>query len=240
MIKKFYYSHLFITYDSNGATSGNTPIDTSCPYRIGDSVIVLGNTGNLQKTDYTFTGWNTKSDGTGTHYDAYEAFIINDNVILYAEWLYTGSVVIKFPSGSSVIGCMYTGNPNYPKGQTVSVFGSPTFSIGLIINGNVTSPRRHNGPGGGGGSSQGSVQAGQSCTFAAYEGNLQTAQNIQLIGISISSIQNGALQQMQYPREYTMPVGSSSEDVDCSYYDFIAPNDNTPIELALIFEPIND
>lgn len=46
----------------------------------------MGNTNSLAKTGYTFIGWNTKSDGSGTHYDKGDTFTISDNVKLYAEW----------------------------------------------------------------------------------------------------------------------------------------------------------
>ena len=36
----------------------------------GATVTVLGNTGSLVKTGYTFTGWNTAANGSGTSYTA--------------------------------------------------------------------------------------------------------------------------------------------------------------------------
>jgi len=74
-----------ITYDGNGNTSGFVPasqIDCS------DTVITIqSNTGNLSKTGYTFSGWNTKSDGSGTNYVAGSAYTISGNATLYALWL---------------------------------------------------------------------------------------------------------------------------------------------------------
>ena len=37
-------------------------------------------------TGYTFTGWNTKADGTGTSYSAGANYSTNANATLYAEW----------------------------------------------------------------------------------------------------------------------------------------------------------
>ncbi|HEX3102686.1 MAG TPA: choice-of-anchor D domain-containing protein, partial [Pyrinomonadaceae bacterium] len=48
-----------IAYNGNGNTGGTPPIDTSSPYVAGSTVTVLGNTGNLVKTNFLFNGWNT-------------------------------------------------------------------------------------------------------------------------------------------------------------------------------------
>lgn len=77
-----------VVYDGNNNTSGNVPIDNNF-YEWFDDVIVLNNTGDLEKTGNTFSGWNTTSDGTGTHYDATgtDSFSMpEENVILYAQW----------------------------------------------------------------------------------------------------------------------------------------------------------
>ncbi|HBX24438.1 MAG TPA: hypothetical protein DEF34_12535, partial [Desulfotomaculum sp.] len=47
-----------VNYDGNSNTGGSPPTDSNAYYQ-GDTVTVLGNTGNLEKTGYTFTGWNT-------------------------------------------------------------------------------------------------------------------------------------------------------------------------------------
>lgn len=76
-----------VTYNGNANTGGTVPTDSNSPYQNGTKVTVLGNTGNLVKTNNTFTGWNTKGDGTGTTYTQGSEFNISANTILYAEWL---------------------------------------------------------------------------------------------------------------------------------------------------------
>ena len=81
-------------YDSNGAHANyaNVPKDTNW-YQKGEAFTVKeGNTEEapLRKEGKLFNGWNTKPDGSGTHYDAGDQ-ITNDpdmssNVVLYAEW----------------------------------------------------------------------------------------------------------------------------------------------------------
>jgi len=51
-----------VTYNGYGKTAGSVPVDVASPYVSGETVTVLGNTGNLTKTDYTFAGWNTQEN----------------------------------------------------------------------------------------------------------------------------------------------------------------------------------
>jgi uncharacterized repeat protein (TIGR02543 family) len=96
-----------VTYDGNGNTSGIVPVDSNT-YLPGATVTVLGNTGSLEKTGYTFGGWNTTSDGTGTDYAVGATFTMGTaNVILYAKWValfYTVTLLLsrkfKDPRGS--------------------------------------------------------------------------------------------------------------------------------------------
>ena len=79
-------SNLTGTYDGNGNTGGTAPTDSSSPYRSGDTVTEIGNTGSLEKTGKTFSGWNTKADGSGTTYTAAQTFTITASITLYAKW----------------------------------------------------------------------------------------------------------------------------------------------------------
>jgi uncharacterized repeat protein (TIGR02543 family) len=77
-----------ITYDANGGT-GNVPVDANSPYEVGESVTVLGNTGTppLSKPYYSFGGWNTQANGSGTTYQAGNNFNMPaGNIILYAVY----------------------------------------------------------------------------------------------------------------------------------------------------------
>ena len=70
-----------VTYANGGATSGTVPADNTA-YEAGDEVTVLGNTGNLDKNGYTFTGW---TDGNN-NYEAGDEFNISSDVTLTATW----------------------------------------------------------------------------------------------------------------------------------------------------------
>ncbi|MBD2872054.1 InlB B-repeat-containing protein [Paenibacillus arenilitoris] len=74
-----------VGYDGNGATSGSAPAGGSHDYN--SSVTVQGNTGGLTRTGYTFAGWNTEPDGSGTNYAAADLLTVGaSNVTLYAQW----------------------------------------------------------------------------------------------------------------------------------------------------------
>lgn len=76
-----------VTYNGNDNTGGSVPTDDDSPYEENATVTVLGNSGSLVRTGYTFNGWNTEEDGSGTHYDEDDTFTMStSNVVLYAEW----------------------------------------------------------------------------------------------------------------------------------------------------------
>lgn len=79
------YSATFsVTYNGNGKTSGSVPSDATS-YSSGGTVTVSGKN-TLAKTGYTFAGWNTAADGSGTYYAPGATFSITANTTLYAIW----------------------------------------------------------------------------------------------------------------------------------------------------------
>ncbi len=88
-----------VTYNGNGNDGGSVPVDPSSPYTLSSTVTVLGNTGSLIKTGFTFNGWNTVADGSGTPYLATNTFTISANTVLYAQWTPSGCSVPD-PSGT--------------------------------------------------------------------------------------------------------------------------------------------
>ena len=75
-----------VTYDENLADEGAVPV-TVRRYKAGTAVKVLGNTGSLQRDGYSFVGWSTVPDGSGTTYRAGDRFTMQSKtIILYAKW----------------------------------------------------------------------------------------------------------------------------------------------------------
>jgi uncharacterized repeat protein (TIGR02543 family) len=73
-----------VTYRANGGTGSQS--DPNSPYAAGDEVTVLGK-GTMARTGYTFVGWNTMANGSGTDYDPNDKFDMpNHDVTLYAVW----------------------------------------------------------------------------------------------------------------------------------------------------------
>ncbi|NLD93189.1 MAG: hypothetical protein GX639_11040 [Fibrobacter sp.] len=90
-----------IVYRGNSATGGTEPQVKQ--FSIGDTLI-LGTAGTLTKSGYTFTGWNSIADGTGSGYHAGDTVIADTvNIVLYAQWTINQyKVTFNSQSGSAV------------------------------------------------------------------------------------------------------------------------------------------
>ena len=75
-----------VTYNGNGNTGGNVPVD-SANYGAGAAVTVLGNTNNLSKNPNVFGGWNTSANGSGVNIGNGMEFTITSNTTFYAQWV---------------------------------------------------------------------------------------------------------------------------------------------------------
>jgi uncharacterized repeat protein (TIGR02543 family) len=112
-----------VTYDGNGNTDGGVPSD-STEYQQDQVVTVPGNTGNLVKTGYSFSGWNTQADGSGTTYSQGQIFIIGAaNVVLYAKWTTNPTYTVTYNGNGNTGGSVPVDTTNYEHGQTVTVLG---------------------------------------------------------------------------------------------------------------------
>ena len=79
-------THHHVTYDGNTNTGGTVPTD-AVEYYKGDTVTAKTNSGTLVKTNYSFRGWNTAADGSGTHIAVSGTFTFAGAALtLYAEW----------------------------------------------------------------------------------------------------------------------------------------------------------
>jgi uncharacterized repeat protein (TIGR02543 family) len=121
-----------VTYNVNGATSGAAPASASDA--TGVTVTVLGNTGNLARSGYTFSGWNTAANGAGTAYTAGNTFIMGSAAVtLYAQWASSGTTGggggTTTTSGDPTAGIMPSYNDayaNWKNAGLASVGGIPS------------------------------------------------------------------------------------------------------------------
>ena len=73
-----------LRYDGNGSTSGSAPADQA--FTALSPATVVGNVGGLARPGYTFAGWNTAADGSGTAYAAGAGYSAAADLVLYAVW----------------------------------------------------------------------------------------------------------------------------------------------------------
>ncbi len=113
-----------VTYNGNGQTGGSVPIDTT-NYETGNTVTVLGNTGNLVKAGSTFAGWNTMPDGSGTSYTQGNTFAMGSvNVTLYAKWTVNPTYTVTYNGNGQTGGSVPADTTNYETGAPVTVLGN--------------------------------------------------------------------------------------------------------------------
>jgi uncharacterized repeat protein (TIGR02543 family) len=119
-----------ITYFSNGASGGSAPADTTG----NGSVTLATNSGNLENTGFTFEGWNTQANGSGTNYAEGATYNLTADVSLYAKWVavpaasYTLTFDANFSSGGSVpVAITGTGSKTLPGNSGVLLKTSYIF-----------------------------------------------------------------------------------------------------------------
>jgi uncharacterized repeat protein (TIGR02543 family) len=76
-------THVVVTFNGNGGKVGETEtyaqkIVTNTNSKLAPNRFV--------RAGYTFTGWNTRSDGLGTLYSEGEAKPLSGDIALYAQW----------------------------------------------------------------------------------------------------------------------------------------------------------
>ncbi|MBI9105439.1 MAG: SUMF1/EgtB/PvdO family nonheme iron enzyme [Spirochaetales bacterium] len=83
-----------VIYSGNGYDSGTAPDDDN-EYE-ADTEVLAALPGNMVKTGYTFSGWNTMADGSGTDYTPGEAFAMpSSNINLYARWIHSSLINLE-------------------------------------------------------------------------------------------------------------------------------------------------
>ena len=101
-----------VTFKANGGTGS----DCTQKVTYNTSTALTANT--FTRTGYTFTGWNTKTDGTGTSYTDKQKVTLTANTTLYAKWTEkTYSLTFKHDGN----GTIKVGGTTVNSGGTASV-----------------------------------------------------------------------------------------------------------------------
>ena len=175
-----------VTYNANGGSG--TMTDPNSPYNSGSSFTVLANAFTAPANKH-FTGWNSKSDGTGTNYNVGSSYTISSKRTLYAQWaLNLQYTVIYNANGGS--GTMTDTNSPYYEGNSFTVM-SNTFTApsGKSFSGWNTAA---NGSGT-------SYTAGTSYTISA---NVKLYAQWSYIDYTISYVLNGGINASGNPTSY--------------------------------------
>ena len=113
-----------VSYLGNANTGGTVPLDIN-KYLPGSTVTVRPNSGNLTKTGYTFTGWNTAGDGTGTGYPPGATFAMgSSNDSLFVSWTAIATYSVTYNGNSNSSGTVPVDANNYTPGSTVTVLAN--------------------------------------------------------------------------------------------------------------------
>lgn len=129
-----------LVYQGNQNTDGLAPIDASF-YKTGEKAVILDNSRNLGRSGFTFAGWNTSADGSGTTYKAGDEFIFSEsNLTLYALWQTQGFKLV-YDGNNNTGGTAPTDAGSYPADSqaTVAANSGSLSRTGLVFAGWNTS-----------------------------------------------------------------------------------------------------
>jgi uncharacterized repeat protein (TIGR02543 family) len=90
-----------VSYNANSATSGTAPGNQSKVYDVNLTLAL--NSGSLTRTGYTFAGWNTAANGSGTDYAVGATYTVNAALTLYAKWT-PDTYVVSYNANSATSG----------------------------------------------------------------------------------------------------------------------------------------
>ena len=110
-----------VTYNSNGGSG--TMTDSNSPYWTGSTVTTKTNTFTAP-TGFTFNGWNTAANGSGTAYAEGATFAISANTTLYAQWIAAGDYITVAPT-SADIDC----NGDVAEFNMTTSISTPSYSV---------------------------------------------------------------------------------------------------------------
>jgi len=119
-----------LTYNANGG-SGTAPIGSPTTYSSNFAAPISPNNGSFSNSapNNTFYGWNTAADGTGTSYLPGSNITMNNNKILYAQWVpATLPYTVTYDANGATGGSVPAAPTNYPSGVQVPILGQGSLT----------------------------------------------------------------------------------------------------------------
>jgi uncharacterized repeat protein (TIGR02543 family) len=110
-----------VSFDGNGATGGSMS-----PENANTSTALATNT--FTKTGYTFSGWNTARDGSGTGYAAGAFYPFTSATTLYAQWT-ADYYNVTFDGNGATSGSMNPENANTSTALTTNTFTKTGYTF---------------------------------------------------------------------------------------------------------------
>lgn len=125
-----------VTYSANGATSGTAPA-AQIFIEGGTPVAVSTNSGTLVNTGFSYMGWNTAADGSGTNYvaDGTATYSATTDVTMFARWS-ANALSVTFNSN---YGTPTTVSQLFTAGASQDLRTNTFVRAGYIFNGWATS-----------------------------------------------------------------------------------------------------
>ena len=104
-----------LTYNGNGNTGGTAPSPVTQDY---NTTVAAAAPGTLVRSGYTFTGWNTASNGSGNTYAVGAPFTFTASTTLYAQWI--AAPTITLDTAALAFGNGNTGFGSAPQSKAIS------------------------------------------------------------------------------------------------------------------------
>jgi uncharacterized repeat protein (TIGR02543 family) len=130
-----------VSYDGNGADGGTVP-DPQTKIA-GIALTLAGNSGSLTRAGYTFTGWNTAADGSGTDYAAGASYTVDAAVTLYAQWTTLTTYSVSYDGNGADEGSVPVDPNSYSDGAEATILDQNDLArTGYNFAGWTTNPGR--------------------------------------------------------------------------------------------------
>lgn len=114
-----------VRYNANGGSGSMEATRSSSGSSSTGNKSITISSNSFTRTDYTFTGWNTKADGTGTTYESGRNSVPS-SLTLYAQWQHN-DIIATFASGAG--GSIGTTSKAFPYNSYYHEYGSGNHNI---------------------------------------------------------------------------------------------------------------